>query len=121
MLNEEYLSKGIALGVIDYFQSIHTTKNPYEAIEILKNEKIDFLITDIDFKTIKSEEYIDEIICLSRNLETILLIDHATIKIENLDSTAKIIIQKKPVSLKSIINIVATINRNIVDQKKGEN
>ena len=39
MLNEEYLSKGIALGVIDYFQSIHTTKNPYEAIEILKNEK----------------------------------------------------------------------------------
>ncbi len=39
VINEEYLSKGIALALMDYFQSIHTTKNPYDAIEIVRKGK----------------------------------------------------------------------------------
>ncbi len=58
VINEEYLSKGIALALMDHFQSIHTTKNPYEAIEILSKDNIDTVITELNFSTIEAKIYV---------------------------------------------------------------
>jgi len=56
VINEEYLSKGITLALLEHFKSIHTTQNPFEAIEICKNEMIDIVISNVNFSTIKPEE-----------------------------------------------------------------
>ena len=74
VVKEDQLTKGIALGLMDHFQSIHTTKNPYEAIEIVKNNKIEAVITDLSFSTIEPKSYIDKIMTSSKTLSSLIIL-----------------------------------------------
>jgi DNA-binding NtrC family response regulator len=112
VLNEDFLAKGIALALIDYFQSIHTTKNPYEAIEIITNQKIDILISDVNFKTINPERYVEAIKKKMDTINTVIFLENEGLDIDNFSSGSNIIVQPKPISLKYIIDIVASINKN---------
>ena len=114
VIKEEYLSKGIALALMDYFQSIHTTKNPYEAIEICKKEMIDIVISNVNFSTIKPEEYLSSISNYANKSKSIIIIKDAPFKIEDYNSTPDIIIKEKSVSIKDIKEIINSINKQIL-------
>ena len=97
VIKEEHLSKGIALALMDYFPTIHTTKNPYEAIELLKNEKIDVIITGLDF-----------------------IIKDGSFSISEFNSATNIIIQQKPILIPNIIRLIQSLKENLTQTNNGE-
>ena len=114
VINEEYLSKGIALALMDYFQTIHTTKNPFEAIKILKREKIDSVITELNFNTIEAKEYTNKIIEGIGSQCNLIIVKDAPLEIDELNSKQNIIVQQKPISIKKIISIINSIKDNSI-------
>ena len=114
VINEEYLSKGIALALMDYFQTIHTTKNPFEAIKILKREKIDSVITELNFNTIEATEYTNKIIEGIGSQCNLIIVKDAPLEIDELNSKQNIIVQQKPISIKKIISIINSITDNSI-------
>ena len=114
VINEEYLSKGIALALMDYFQTIHTTKNPYEAIKILKREKIDSVITELNFNTIEAKEYTNKIIEGIGSQCNLIIVKDAPLEIDELNSKQNIIVQQKPISIKKIISLINSIKDNSI-------
>ena len=114
VINEEYLSKGIALALMDYFQTIHTTKNPYEAIKILKREKIDSVITELNFNTIDAAEYTKKIIEGMSSQCNLIIVNDAPLEIDEFSSWQNIFIQQKPISIKKIISIINSIKDNSI-------
>ena len=114
VINEEYLSKGIALALMDYFQTIHTTKNPYEAIKILKREKIDSVITELNFNTIEATEYTNKIIEGIGSQCNLIIVKDAPLEIDELNSKQNIIVQQKPISIKKIISLINSIKDNSI-------
>ena len=109
MVKEEYLSKGLAIALMDYFQSIHTTKNPYEAIKILKNEKIDIVISELGFNTIKPNEYLEKVNCHSKFVNSIVILNDIEHSLEELKLEANIFIEKKPISIPNIIGKIKSL------------
>jgi DNA-binding NtrC family response regulator len=109
VINEEYLSKGFALALLDYFQSIHTTRNPYEALEMLSKKEIDVLISNVNFKTIDADSYLNSLTKLSKNLKSIILIKDAPIQLSDIDPGCDIIVKDKSVSIKSIIESIKNL------------
>ena len=114
VINEEYLSKGIALALMDYFQTIHTTKNPFEAIKILKREKIDSVITELNFNTIEAKEYTNKIIEGIGSQCNLIIVKDAPLEIDELNSKQNIIVQQKPISIKKIISLINSIKDNSI-------
>lgn len=121
VINDEYLSKGITLALIENFKSIHTTKNPFEAIEICKNEIIDIVISNVNFSTIKPEEYLSSISNYANKSKSIIIIKDAPFKIEDYNSTADMVIKEKSVSIKDIKEIINSINKQILKTKRSKN
>jgi DNA-binding NtrC family response regulator len=121
VISEEYLSKGIALALMDHFQSIHTTKNPYEAIEILSKDNIDIVITELNFSTIEVKEYTTKIFDELKKDCNIIIIKDAPFQLEEMNVNQNIIIQQKPISIKTIISIINSIKENSIKTKEGEN
>ena len=109
VIKEEYLSKGIALASMDYFQSIHTTKNPYEAFEILNNEKIDIIISELDFKTIKPNEYFEKLVIHSQSINSIVILKDTDFNIVDFNPESKIIVEEKPISIPNIIGLIKSL------------
>ena len=114
VIKEEYLSKGIALALMDYFQSIHTTKNPYEAIELIRKGKIDTIITELNFNTIDVKEYTKKIIEEMSSQCNLIIIKDAPLSIDEFNSKQNIIVQQKPISIKKIISIINSIKDNSI-------
>lgn len=114
VINEEYLSKGIALALMDHFQSIHTTKNPYEAIDLVRKGKIDTILTELSFNTIESKDYTKKIIETMGNECNLIIIKDAPLEIDTISSYQNIIIQQKPISIKNIISIINSIKDNSI-------
>ena len=112
VISEEYLSKGIAIALMDSFQSIHTTKNPYEAVEILIKENIDIIITEVNFNTIETDNYIDKLINLSSSPKLIILIKDSKIKIDLNHLSENIVIEEKPISVQHIKTIISSVTIN---------
>lgn len=121
VIKEEHLSKGLALAFMDHFQSIHTTKNPYEAVELLRKEKIDTVITEVNFNTITANSYIKGIIKEMQSQCNLIVIKDARFEIEEFGSNQNIIIQQKPISIKTIISIINSIEENSTEKKEEEN
>jgi DNA-binding NtrC family response regulator len=121
VISEEYLSKGIALALMDHFQSIHTTKNPYEAIEILSKDNIDIVITELNFSTIEVKEYTTKIFDQLKKDCNLIIIKDASFQLEEVIVNQNIIIQQKPISIKTIISIINSIKENSIKTKEGEN
>jgi two-component SAPR family response regulator len=117
VINEEYLSKGIALALMDYFQSIHTIKNPYEAIELLKKGKIDTIITELNFNTIEFEEYTKRIIEEMGNQCNLIIIEDEPFQLNEMKGNQNIIVQQKPISIKKIIKTINSIRENSIKPK----
>ena len=111
VISEEYLSKGIALALMDHFQSIHTTKNPYEAIEILSKDNIDTVITELNFSTIEVKEYTTKIFDELKKDCNLIIIKDASFQLEEMIVNQNIIIQQKPISIKTIISIINSIKK----------
>lgn len=120
VINEEYLSKGIALALMDYFPSIHTTKNPFEAIELVRKGKIDTIITELCFNTLESREYTTKLIDAMSLQCTLIIIKDSPLEINKISSKQNIIIQQKPISIKKIISIINSIKENSIKTKKEE-
>ena len=108
VIKDEFLSKGITLALLDYFQTIHTTKNPYKAIEILKQEEIDIVITNVNFNTIEADKYIQDISKYAKKFKSIILIKDGPFKLNNFNSADYIIIREQSVSINNIIEIIKT-------------
>lgn len=121
VIKEEHLSKGLALAFMDHFQSIHSTKNPYEAVEILRKEKIDTVITEVDFNTIEANNYIKKIINEIKRKCILIIIKDARFVIDEYGSNLNIIVQQKPISIKTIISIINSIKENPTEKKEEEN
>jgi len=119
VIKDEFLSKGIALGLLDYFQSIHTTKNPFEAIEIVKNESIDIIISNVNFSTLEPGKYISSITQFAKTTKRIIIIKDAPFNLEEINSRREIIIKEKSISLKSIIKIIKSVEQNKTKLGKG--
>lgn len=109
MIKETYLAKGLALGLLDHFQSIHIAKNPYEAIEIVKNRFVETVITDLHFSTIDAEKYIENIANASKNLKSIIVLKDAPIQIQNENYECDIIIKENSISIQNIIQIIQSV------------
>lgn len=121
VIKEEQFSKGLALAFMDHFQSIHTTKNPYEAVELLRKEKIDTVITEVNFNTIAANSYIKGIINEMKSQCNLIVIEDAPFEIEEFGSNQNIIVQQKPISIKTMISIINSIEENSTEKNKEEN
>ena len=107
VIEEEYLSKGIALGLMNDYQSIHTTKNPYEAIEILKKENIDAIISEVKFSTISVKKYLERLDKVSKKTKKRIIIHEDPTGDYNLSE--EFIFIQKPIA---ILNIIETLKSN---------
>ncbi len=107
VIEEEYLSKGIALGLMNDYQSIHTTKNPYEAIEILKKDNINAIISEVKFSTISVKKYLSSLEKDSKKATKIIILYED----QNQDfiKSEKFIFIQKPIA---ILNIIETLKSN---------
>ena len=121
VIKEEFLVKGIALALMDHFQSIHTTKNPYVAIKMVKEEKINVVITELRFETLDSKSYLEKLSNASLQGTSIIIIKDDTITFKESTSNVNIIIQEKPISLMNIKNIIRSLEQNSITLNKGEN
>lgn len=113
-IKEEHLSKGIALALMDYFPRIYNTKNPYEAIEIIKNDNVDIIITELNFNTIEAKEYFEKI---SKNVKekcNVIILYDDSIDVSKFNLLPNMMVEPKPISIKKIINIINTIKINFV-------
>jgi DNA-binding NtrC family response regulator len=106
VVSEEYLSKGIALALLDQFQSINSTRNPFEALSILNDKQIDLIITGVIFSTIGPDEYLKKLINSSQGLGNIIILKDTEFKVEDYESQTNLVIHQKPISIKNIINII---------------
>jgi DNA-binding NtrC family response regulator len=103
VLNEEILAKGIAVALLDYFQSVHIIKNPFEVLEKINAENIEVIITDLQFNTMDSDYYLKNL--LNKNpLPKIFIVEDEDPKILHDENRIKII--KKPITIKSIIEAI---------------
>jgi hypothetical protein len=105
---------------MDHFQSIHTTKNPYEAIEILNTENIDTVITELNFNTIEAKTYSKKILNVIKKECNLIFIKDSQLELDNTITTPNIIIQQKPISIQRIIEIIKSINEKSFLKSKGE-
>ena len=106
VVKEEFLAKGLALALMDNFQSIHTTKNPFTALNIINTENIDLVITEITFDTIESSTYIDKITDSSKMDSTIIILNDGTFTLSHNEKKMNFIILSKPISVKKILEII---------------
>ena len=109
VVKDDFLSKGIALGLLDTFRSIHTTKNPYEAIEISKQKDLDVIITNIGFDTLDSDKFLSELSFHSKSCKAIIILKDAPFTIKQLDTNCEIIIKDETVSVNGIIESIGKI------------
>jgi len=116
LVKDEYLSKGIAVALMDYFTSIHSTKNPFEAINIVKNKSIDLIITEVEFNTLDTQSYIDEIFRYINQNTQVMIIKDEYLDMSKLKSNTDLIIFSKPLSIQKIINVVKSFE-NVIEKK----
>jgi DNA-binding NtrC family response regulator len=109
VIKERSFAKGLALALMDSFQSIHTTKSPFTALKIIKTEKIDFIITEISFDTIESNLYIERLTDSSQIGSTIIILNDGSFSLSKETKLLNIIIQQKPVAVKQIIKIIESL------------
>ncbi len=102
VVKEDFLAKGIALALMDDFQSIHTTKNSYDAFNILEREKIDVIITETIFNTIESDVYLQKIISLLAHGSSVIVLNEASLSLPQFNKRINIILQQKPISIKKL-------------------
>lgn len=121
VIKEEFLAKGIALALMDNFQSIHTAKNPYDAINIVKEEKVNVIITELRFETIDSDSFLDKLTTASLKGTTFIIIKDNTISLKESSKNINIIIHEKPISLQHIKTIIESLEHNYKTQNNGEN
>lgn len=114
VIKEEYLVKGIALALLDHFQSIHTTKNPYNAIKIVKEEKINVVITELRFDTLDSKSYLERLTSVASKGTTVIIIRDGEMLLGELSSDINIIIQQKPISVPNIKKIIKSLKENTI-------
>ncbi|VAX16173.1 hypothetical protein MNBD_IGNAVI01-2132 [hydrothermal vent metagenome] len=116
LIKDEYLSKGIAVALMDYFTSIHSTKNPFEAINIVKNKSIDFIITEVEFNTLDTQGYIEEIFRHVKQNTQVIIIKDEYLDLSKLKSNTDLIIFNKPLSIQKIINVVRSFE-DVINKK----
>lgn len=113
VIEEEYLSKGMAIALMNDYQSIHTTKNPFEAIEILERESIDAIISDAKFSTISVEKYISRLEKASKKATKIIILHEDPN--EDYIQSDKIIFRQKPISIINIIEILKSNSKSKIN------
>ncbi len=121
VIKEKSLAKGLALALMDNFQSIHTTKSPFTALKIIQTEKIDLIITEITFNTIENDTYIDRLTNFSQIGSTIIILNDGSFSLSKETKLLNIIIQQKPISVKQIRNIIDSLIENFTKSKSGGN
>lgn len=109
VVKEEFLAKGIALALMENFQSIHSTKNPFEALKIASKEKIDLIITELKFKTLDSRTYLDKVIDTAETGSAIIILSDDKITIDYKSKELNLIIYNKPISIKKIKNLIDSL------------
>ncbi len=109
VVKEEFLAKGIAIALMDKFQSIHTTKNSFEAFDIVEKEKIDIIITEIVFDTIDSNAYLKKLIDKSKIGSSVLVLNDSSIILPKFNKQINVIIQQRPISIKRIKKIIESL------------
>lgn len=114
VINEEHLSKGVALALMDHFPRIFITKNPYEAINILREEKVDIIVTELSFNTIETNDYLDNISKSYNNENNVILIYDDSIDINKFKLTPNMLLEPKPISIKKILTIVNNIKDKLL-------
>ena len=122
VIKEEFLSKGIALALMDSFQSIHTTRNPFDAINIVKEEKINVVITELGFETLDCNSYFKKLSSVASKGTTVIVIKDGEMLLSELlsDININIIIQQKPISVTNINNLIKSLKENTIQLNKGE-
>jgi len=120
VVKEEFLAKGIALAMMEKFQSIHTTQNPFEALKIAANERIDLTITELKFKTLDSKSYLNKIVDVSKIGSTIILLQDDDLSVDKQEKELNIIIQQRPISIKNILNVIKSIKEKSFQKNNGE-
>jgi len=120
VIKEEFLAKGIALALMDDFQSIHTAKNPYDAIRIAKEENINVVITELGFETLDGNSYLQKLTSVASKGTTVLIINDGEIVLNELSSDINIIIQQKPISVLNIKTLIKSLKENTIQLNKGE-
>lgn len=119
VIKDENFSRGIAIALLDHFQSVHSTKNPYEALKILKKEKINTIITENSFSTIEEEVYLENLIMSVNPKSKIIIIQDAPIQMKEKYLGPNIIIQQKPITIKSIVSTLE-LHKNKTKNENGE-
>ena len=120
VIKEEFLAKGIALALMDDFQSIHTTKNPYDAINIVKEEKVNVVITELDFETLDCNSYLEKLTRVVSKGITVIIIKDGEILLKDFPSDINIVIQQKPISVPNVKRIIKSLKENTIQLNKGE-
>jgi len=113
VIKERSFAKGLALALMDTFQSIHTTKSPFTALKITETERIDLIITEISFDTIESNIYIKKITDYLPTSSTIIILNDGSFSLPIETQLTNIIIQQKPISIKQIIKIIDLLTEKI--------
>jgi len=120
VIKDEFLAKGVALALMDDFQTIHSTKNPYDAINIVKEEKISVVITELGFETLDSNSYLEKLTRIASQGITLIVIKDGEILLKELSSDINIIIQQKPISVPNIKKIIKSLKENTIQLNNGE-
>ncbi len=120
VIKEEFLAKGIALALMDDFQSIHTTKNPYDAINIVKEEKVNVVITELGFETLDCNSYLEKLTRVASKGITVIIIKDGEILLKELSSNINIVIQQKPISIPNVKKIIKSLKENTIQLNTGE-
>ncbi len=118
IIKEKFLAKGLALALMDSFQSIHTTKNPFTAFKILRNEKIDLIISEVTFDTIESSIYIEKLTNNSNKDSSIIIINDGEFFLSGSAKQIKSIIATEQLSVIEIKSIIDSLQKQQIIQEE---
>ncbi len=104
-----------------FFKNIHVCSNGIEALELLKNNKIDLLITDINMPLMNGIELIEEISKQNYDVQKIILSAYS-----NQEYIFKAILLGidgfilKPLNHEQFLNTIKKVVKNILSKKENE-
>lgn len=117
--DDENILKTLKVALKPLFTTIFTASNGSEALEVYKENHIDVIITDMNMPSVNGAELIETIRKIDLTLPVIVTTGYNGFE-DTYKSLFNIFVYRKPVDVRTIYEVISSIEEDIVKIKKAK-